>query len=285
MYIYLDNAATSHPKPESVYRRVEHVLRDLSANPGRSGHRLAIEADRVVFEARESIARLFNIRHPDRIVFTQNATCAINLALRGLLQPGDHCVTTDMEHNSVVRPLRHLAQLGVDVVKVRATPEGCISPGDISSAIDCRTRLVSVTHASNVIGTITPIAGIIAEAHRKDVPVLVDASQTAGSVPIDVEALGLDLLACPGHKGLLGPQGTGFLYISPKIQLSPLVHGGSGSRSDLDRMPDFLPDRFEAGTLNTPGIGGLGAGAEFIVSETVDRIREHDMALCARLAE
>ena len=281
--IYIDNAATSHPKPESVYKRMDFVLRNASANPGRSGHRMAIEANRVIFESRESVARLFNIRHPERIIFTCNATAALNLALKGLLQPGDHCVTSDMEHNSMVRPLKFLSQQGVNVHRVQASREGSLDPDEISSAITCETRLIAVTHASNVIGTITPIADIIKTAHNKEVPVLIDAAQTAGSVPIDVEALDVDMLACPGHKGLFGPQGTGFLYVSPKINLNPTVFGGTGSRSDLDRMPDFLPDRYEAGTLNTPGIAGLGAGAEFISSEGIDIVRAHEKHMLSRL--
>jgi cysteine desulfurase/selenocysteine lyase len=281
--IYLDNAATSHPKPEEVYAAVDHVLRNLSANPGRSGHQMAIGADRVIFEARESIARLFGIAHPERIVFTSNATAALNLAINGLLAPGGHCITTSMEHNSVVRPLRYLEQTGVMVDKVPASREGLINAGDISRAIRPETRLIAITHASNVIGAITPLADIINAAHEKGVPVLVDAAQTAGSVPIDAGALGIDLLAAPGHKGLFGPQGTGFLYIAPNIHLRPIVFGGTGSRSDLERMPDFLPDRYEAGTLNTPGIAGLGAGVEFILREGVDNIRAHEVSLCGKL--
>ena len=283
--IYIDNAATSHPKPESVYKRMDFVLRNASANPGRSGHRMAIEANRVIFEARESVARLFNIRHPERIIFTCNATAALNLALKGLLQPGDHCVTSDMEHNSMVRPLKFLSQQGVNVHRVQASREGSLDPDEISSAITCETRLIAVTHASNVIGAISPLADIIKAAHDKEVPVLIDAAQTAGSVTIDVDALDVDMLACPGHKGLFGPQGTGFLYVSPKINLNPTVFGGTGSRSDLDRMPDFLPDRYEAGTLNTPGIAGLGAGAEFIASEGVEAIRAHEKRMLSRLIE
>ena len=283
--IYLDNAATSHPKPESVYKRIDFVLRNASANPGRSGHRMAIEANRVIFESRESIARLFNIGHPERIIFTCNATAALNLALNGLLQPGDHAITSDIEHNSIVRPLKFLSQQGVNVHRVQASREGSLDPDEISSAITCETRLIAVTHASNVIGTITPIAEIIKAAHNKEVPVLIDAAQTAGSVPIDVEALGVDMLACPGHKGLFGPQGTGFLYVSPKISLNPTVFGGTGSRSDLDRMPDFLPDRYEAGTLNTPGIAGLGTGAEFIFSKGVEAVRTHEKHILSRLMD
>jgi cysteine desulfurase / selenocysteine lyase len=277
--IYLDNAATSHPKPPSVYERVDYVLRDWSANPGRSGHAMAIEAARIIFQARESIAKLFNIADPDRIIFTPNATGALNLAILGMLRPGDHCVTSTMEHNSVIRPLHALEQRGVKVTKVAADPQ------TIAAAIDPQTRLIVVTHASNVVGTITPIAEIIALAHGRGVPVLVDAAQTAGSVPIDVAALGVDLLACPGHKGLYGPQGTGFLYIAPHVNPEPILFGGTGSRSDLESMPDFAPDRYEAGTQNTPGIAGLGAGVEFLIEHGVEQIRAHEISLVRQLMD
>lgn len=279
----MDNAATSHPKPEAVYKAVEHVLRNVSANPGRAGHRSAIEADRVIFEARETIARLFNIKHPDRIIFTPNATVALNLGLKGLLKPGDHCVTTSMEHNSVTRPLKFLSQAGVMVDKVSANTDGVIGADDIRSAMKDNTKVIALTHASNVIGTITPVAEVAEAAHAGGAYLLLDAAQTAGSVAIDVEAMGIDLLACPGHKGLYGPQGTGFLYIAPTVHLRPLIFGGTGSRSDLELMPDFLPDRYEAGTLNTPGIAGLAAGVEFILSEGVEKIRAHEVGLCRRL--
>jgi len=283
--IYLDNAATSHPKPPAVYERVDYVLRDCSANPGRSGHAMAIEAARIIFEARESIAQLFNISDPDRIIFTPNATGALNLAMLGMLKPGDRCVTTTMEHNSVVRPLHALSEKGVTAAKVGAALDGSIDPRAIAAAIDARTRLVVVTHASNVVGTISPIAEIISLAHDRGVPVLVDAAQTAGSVPIDVSALGVDLLACPGHKGLYGPQGTGFLYIAPYLNPEPILFGGTGSRSDLETMPDFAPDRYEAGTQNTPGIAGLGAGVEFLLERGVNEIRAHEVALMRRLMD
>lgn len=275
--IYLDNAATTHPKPASVYERMDAVLRNWSANPGRSGHAMAIEAARIIFQTRESIAALFRIHDPDRIVFTPNATGALNLGILGVLQPGDHCVTTNVEHNSVVRPLHALETKGVRVTRVAPTPQA------IADAICERTRLVAITHASNVIGTIHPIGEIITVAHARGVPVLVDAAQTAGCVPIDVAALGVDLLACPGHKGLLGPQGTGFLYIAPHLNVEPILFGGTGSRSDLEDMPDFAPDRYEAGTLNTPGIAGLGAGVEFLMNHGVDQIRAHELALLRQL--
>ncbi len=283
--IYLDNAATTHPKPASVYERVDSVLRNWSANPGRSGHAMAIEAARIIFQTRESIAKLFNIPDPDRIIFTPNATGALNLAMLGFLKPGDRCVTTTMEHNSVIRPLQALERKKVTVAKVAASRDGSIYAHAVAATIDRSTRLVVVTHASNVAGTISPIAEIISLAHDRGVPVLVDAAQTAGSVPIDVAALGVDLLACPGHKGLLGPQGTGFLYIAPHVNLEPILFGGTGSRSDLEDMPDFAPDRYEAGTKNTPGIAGLGAGVEFLLECGVEQVRAHEVALLRQLMD
>jgi len=283
--IYLDNAATSHPKPEQVYEAVDHALRHVSANPGRSGHAMSIEADRLIYNAREDVARLFGIRHPERIIFTPNATAALNLAIKGLVRPGGHCITTAMEHNSVTRPLRFLAGIGAQFDKVTVSPAGVLDPADVAGAIKENTKLVAITHASNVIGTVTPVREITSLAHERGVPVLLDAAQTAGAMPIDVEEMGIDLIACPGHKCLFGPQGTGFLYISPSIDLRPILFGGTGSRSDLELMPDFLPDRYEAGTLNTPGIAGLAAGARFIMEKGIENIRAHEISLIGRLIE
>lgn len=283
--IYLDNAATSHPKPGQVYAAVDYALRHVSANPGRSGHAMSIEADRLIYNAREDVARLFGIRHPERIIFTPNATAALNLAIKGLVRPGSHCITTTMEHNSVTRPLRFLAGIGARFDKVTVSPEGVLDPADVAAAIKENTRLVVITHASNVLGTVTPAAEVTRLAHARGVPVLLDAAQTAGAMPIDVEAMGIDLLACPGHKCLFGPQGTGFLYISPSIDLRPILFGGTGSRSDLELMPDFLPDRYEAGTLNTPGIAGLSAGARFIMEKGIENIRAHETGLIGGLIE
>jgi cysteine desulfurase family protein len=190
-----------------------------------------------------------------------------------------------MEHNSVIRPLHWLSQTGVTVTTVGAARDGSVDPQAIAAAITARTRLVVVTHASNVVGTIVPIAEIVSLAHDRGVPVLVDAAQTAGSLPIDVQALNVDLLACPGHKGLYGPQGSGFLYMSPHVHPEPILFGGTGSRSDLETMPDFAPDRYEAGTQNTPSIAGLGAGVEFLLRYGVEHIRAHETALLQRLLD
>ncbi len=282
--IYLDNAATSHPKPPAVVEAIRGFLVDVGANPGRSAHRLAAQASRMVFETREALARLLGVSDSRRIVFVPNATAGLNAAIRGILHPGDHVVTTSMEHNSVMRPLGHLKrERGVEVTVVRASSRGSVDPAEIGRALTTRTRLVVVNHASNVVGTVQPIAGI--RDAIGGVPLLVDAAQTAGCLPIGVEREGIDLMAFSGHKSLLGPQGTGCLYIGPRIDLPPLIRGGTGSRSESDRQPDFLPDLHEGGTLNACGIAGLGAGVRFILEQGIERIRSHEMRLFARLVE
>lgn len=281
--IYFDNAATTFPKPEEVYRKVDHILRNVGANPGRSGHRMALEANRIILDARDSVARLFNIEDSSRIVFTSNTTEALNIGIKGLLRPGDHAITSSMEHNSVVRPLKAMEKVGVECTRVRCLSEGVLDPDDVRKAIRLRTRLIAITHASNVTGSINPIREIGAIAREKGIPFLLDAAQTAGMLSIDVERDNIDMLACPGHKGLFGLQGTGFLYISPSVRLEPIKDGGTGGNSEMDTMPDTLPERFEAGTLNTPGIGGLGEGVEFVIREGVDKIRRHEANLTERL--
>jgi cysteine desulfurase/selenocysteine lyase len=267
--IYLDNAATSWPKPEAVYRAMDDFMRHIGANPGRSGHGLSIEAGRAVYETRESLATLFTIDDPTRIILTCNATEAINLVIKGLLQPGDHAITSGLEHNSVMRPLRAVEQRGVEVTVVKCSPEGILYPPHIEQAIRSNTRLVALNHASNVVGTLLPVAEVGLIARRRGVRFLVDAAQTAGCCPIDVEAMNIDLLAFSGHKGLYGPQGTGGLYIRKGIESSiePLKHGGTGSRSEFEYQPDFLPDKYESGTPNTVGLAGLGAGVRFVLNQ------------------
>ena len=280
--IYLDNAATSYPKPESVYKRIDHILRHIGGNPGRSGHRMALDASRVIFEARESAAKFFNIKDASRIAFTKNATEAINVAFKGILKPGDHVVTTSIEHNAVVRPLQRLERDGgVRVTRVKADKEGWISPGDIEKAITNNTKLVSVVHASNVFGTILPVAAIGNVCRKKGIIFMIDGAQTAGAMPIDVEALNIDIFAATGHKSLFGPQGTGFLYVREGIEPLPLVDGGTAE--DYDMLE--VPDRLESGTMNTPGIGGLGAGIEFLLKEGVENIRRHEEGLIRQILD
>jgi len=279
MTIYLDNAASSHPKTESVYRAVDEVLRKLGANPGRASHALALKAGQRITQTRQALARLLAVSDPDRIVFTSNATEAINLGLKGLLNSGDHVITSSMEHNSVIRPLRALEGQGIELSLVAANSLGQIKAGEIEKTIRKNTRLIVLTHASNVTGGILPLAEIAASVKKYDLFLMVDAAQTVGVIPISVEDLRIDLLAASGHKGLMGPQGTGFLYIGPNVSLRPLIEGGTGSQSELEIQPDFLPDRLESGTLNTPGLAGLGAGIDFILQQGVEVIRQKELSL------
>jgi len=279
--IYLDNAATSYPKPESVYQRIDHILRHIGGNPGRSGHRMALDASRVIFEARESAAKFFSIKDASRIAFTKNATEAINVAFKGILKPGDHVITTSIEHNAVVRPLKRLERDGVKVTRVKVDKEGWTLPKDIEKAITNKTKLVSVVHASNVFGALLPVAEIGSVCRKKGIIFMIDAAQTAGAMPIDIEALNVDIFAATGHKSLFGPQGTGFLYVKEGIEPLPLVDGGTAEDDDMLE----IPDRLEAGTMNTPGIGGLGAGIEFLLNEGVEKIRKHEEGLIRQILD
>jgi cysteine desulfurase / selenocysteine lyase len=281
--IYLDNAATTWPKPDIVWQAMEKMIKEMGANPGRAGHRMALSAGRVIYEARESLAKLFKINDPLQIVFTLNATESINLALKGLLVTGDHVITTSMEHNAVVRPLKVLEEKGVEISVIQANNDGIINPLDVKEAIKENTKCIVMTHASNVFGAIQPIKEVGKIAKEKGIIFMVDAAQTAGVLPIDVEEMGIDLLAFPGHKSLYGPQGTGGLYIRPGIQLVPLKEGGTGSSSEEPFQPLIMPDRYESGTPNTIGIAGLGAGVEYILKEGLINIYEHEMELTKRL--
>ncbi len=283
--IYFDNAATSWPKPPEVLVAMEHCLRKVGANPGRAGHKLALAANRLVDETRKELAALFNIRNPDRIVFGLNATEALNLAIKGMLKPGDHVVTSSMEHNSVIRPLHTLQERGIEVTKVPCDHTGAIRVEDAAAAIRPDTVAIIITHASNVTGTIMPVAEIGRLAREKGLRFIVDAAQTAGVLEIDVEAMHIDLLAFPGHKSLLGPPGTGGLYVAEGVELTPLKEGGTGSHSDVPGQPDVLPERYESGTLNTVGLAGLGAGVKFIRREGMEKIRRHEQELTRQFLE
>jgi cysteine desulfurase family protein len=284
--IYLDNAATSWPKPESVYQAMDKFLREKAGNPGRGGHSMVLAAERVIEEARVLMARLINAPEKDRIIFTLNCTDALNLGLKGLLKPGDHVITTSIEHNSVVRPLRRLEQQGVKVTNVLPCSEdGFISPEDIEGAITGETKLVMVTHASNVIGVIQPIEEYGAVVRKHGRIFMVDAAQTLGKYHIDVQASNIDLLAFSGHKGLLGPPGTGVLYLSDRVELDTLREGGTGTNSELEEQPMDLPYRYESGTPNTVGIAGLSAGLKYILGEGIERIRGHGQSLLDQLSE
>jgi len=278
--IYLDNAATSYPKPKCVIEAMHKYFEDVGANCGRSAHKQAQEASRIVFEAREGVARLIGAQDSSRIIFTSNATEALNTAILGLLKEGDEVITSSMEHNSVMRPLRFLEDSRSVVINVvQCSQEGELNPDDVRKTITSRTKLIVTTSASNVVGTIMPVREIGEIARRHDIPFLVDAAQMAGCVPLNVTTDSLDMVAFSGHKGLLGPQGTGCLYIREGIGLQPLRFGGTGSRSEFESQPDFLPDRYESGTLNTIGIAGLGAAVNYIQERGVDTIRAEGQRL------
>ena len=289
MTIYLDNAATSHPKPPQVYSAVLHALQNIGASPGRGGYGLAMEASRLLFASREAVAAFFSLTDSSRIIFTRNATEALNLAVRGTLQSGDHVVTTSMEHNSLLRPLFMLQKEGVELTVVQADAEGLVDPDAIRQAVQPNTRMVALAHVSNVTGGIQPVAQIAAIARQSGALVLLDAAQSAGCLPIDMQGWGVDLLAAPGHKGLLGPQGTGLLAVSPEVRLRPLLAGGTGSSSAQEDQPEGFPEGFEAGTHNLPGIAGLKAGIDFLVANGIAAVgareREYGSFLRRQLAQ
>ena len=285
MAVYLDNAATSWPKPETVYTAVDHFMREVGCTPGRGGHRREEEAVRVTDETRAALAQVFHASDPQGVAFTLNATQAINMALKGFLRPGDHVVTSSIEHNAMWRPLQALQRRGVRLTAVPCAPDGTMDPADVEGALRRHTRLVAMLHASNVLGTVLPIPEVAEVAHRHGALLLVDAAQTAGAYPIDMQAMGIDLLAFAGHKGTYGPHGTGGLVLSPGIELETWMEGGSGVLSRPDTMPEELPMRLEAGTQNAAGLAGLLAGVKFVLEQGVDRIRAHEMALAGRLIE
>jgi cysteine desulfurase family protein len=284
--IYFDNPATSWPKPPQVKEAMDRFMEEVGANPGRSGHFRSIEAARIVFETREALSVLFHVKDSSRIVFTLNATESINLALKGLLNPGGHVITSSMEHNSVMRPLRDLEKKGIELSVIPCSNEGMLDPKEVERKIRSNTKMVVLNHGSNVTGTLLPIKEVGFITKRHDLLFLVDAAQTAGTCPIDVEREGIDLLAFTGHKSLYGPQGTGGLVIGERIQekeMIPLKQGGTGSRSEFEDQPDFLPDCFESGTPNGVGLAGLLAGVQFVLEKGVEEIRQNEMPLIEKL--
>lgn len=283
--IYLDNAATSFPKPEGVYRAMDHFARTSLANPGRSGHRMALAAEHALDDGRHRLNRFLNGAGPDRVVFTMNGTDALNMAIKGVVNPGDHVVTTDIEHNSVSRPLTALAEAGViTLTRVHADDGGTVRPGDIAAAIQPNTRMVAMTHASNVLGTVQPVADIGAVCRAAErVLFLVDAAQTVGVAPVDVQAMHIDLLAFPGHKGLFGPTGTGVLYVGPRAKPRAWREGGTGGDSTTPTQPSSYPYHLEGGTPNVLGVVGMVAGLDFVEAETPEKLRRHEVGLCERL--
>lgn len=284
--IYLDHAATSWPKPPEVMEAMQEAMTGAAANPGRGSHQMAIEASRVLFGTRKVLAQLFHVRNPNDMIFTHNTTEALNLAMKGLLRKGDSVVATMIEHNSVRRPLEYLKRVfGIQVEYIPVNKYGELDMMRLKAAISRRPKLVVCSHSSNLLGSILPIAQIGELAHQFGAVFLVDAAQSVGCLELDVSGMNIDLLAFPGHKGLLGPQGTGGLYISPNIELEPLLHGGTGSQSEEREQPKVRPDRYEAGTPNTIGIAGLKVGVEWVLERSPQQIYQHEWELAQRIIE
>ena len=281
--VYLDYAATSAIRPPGVVEAVTEYLRDVGATPGRSGHRRALDAGRVVLRCRRALAELFGISgDPGRIAFQFNATHALNTALFGMLAPGDRVVRTQYDHNAVRRPIAALQQRGVRETVLSGCADGGIDLDEADVALQ-GARVMILPHASNVIGAVLPVAALAERAHAHGALVVLDACQTAGHVPVDVERLGVDVLAFTGHKGLLGPQGTGGLWVRDGVEIAPLLLGGTGGDSDAEGMPERLPDRLEAGSQNGPGIAGLLAGVRWLLDRGVEALHAQEAALKARL--
>jgi cysteine desulfurase/selenocysteine lyase len=284
--IYLDNGATSYPKPEEVYRFMDSFYRANGVNPGRSGYDMCIQAVEVVEETRKILTKFFNGTDPNRLVFGLNSTDALNLAIFGFLKSGDHAITTNLEHNSVLRPLYHLSkESGVEVDYVPFDEKGFVDPEAFRKLFKKNTRLVAVNHGSNVIGTIQPIREIGLMCREKGIYFLIDASQTAGKIPIDVEKDFLDVVAFTGHKSLLGPMGIGGMYVRDGVEIRHTRAGGTGVRSAVRTHLDEYPYRMEYGTGNLPGIAGLNAGIKWILDKGMDKLFEHEMKLTERLRD
>ena len=277
--IYFDNAATTFPKPKQVIDAVNDCLLNYCANPSRSAHKMALRARRAVYDTREAIAGLFNISDPFQIVFTSGATESLNLAIKGSLRKGDHVITTAMEHNSVLRPLSRLKENGVEVSIIECSKENPVDVTDIEKAIKLNTKMVICTHASNVTGTILPIEEIGRMCRRRGVLFLVDVAQSAGVLDIDVKDMNIDLLAVPGHKGLMGMQGIGILYVGERADVNPFKEGGTGSASEQIVQPITIPDKYESGTLNLPGIVSINAGISFLKKVGLCELRRHEQEL------
>lgn len=283
--IYLDNSATSYPKPKGMVAAMEECILKYCGNPGRSGHFMSMKTGEEVYHARRKIAELFNIEQAERLIFTKNTTEALNLGLTGLLKEGDHVITTSMEHNSVLRPLKSLERKGISQTVIRADRQGRIKVSDIEKTIRPSTKLIVITAASNVTGTKMPLAEIGTLARKRGILFMVDGAQGAGCMKIDVREMNIGMLAVPGHKGLLGPLGTGALYVSPQTEIAPLLAGGTGTESKSRIQPREFPDGFEAGTINAPGIIGMGFSAEFIGKIGVEVIEEYEKNLIGWLDE
>lgn len=275
--LYFDNAASSWPKPPKVAEAMMECVRLNGANPGRGSHQMAVQASRMLFETRKSLGKLLKVKNPNDISFALNTTMALNQAIFGFVKNGDHVICTNVEHNSVRRPLEYLKKhCDVQVTYIEADRTGQVQVGKFISAFQSNTTLVVCNHSSNLLGTILPIDQIAEVAKKKGAKLLVDGAQTVGILPIDVQGMGIDMLAFPGHKGLLGPQGTGGLYVASDLELDPLIMGGTGSQSESIEQPSVRPDRYEAGTQNTVGITGLNEGVKFILNEGVEAIHNKE---------
>ncbi|MSR31924.1 MAG: aminotransferase class V-fold PLP-dependent enzyme [Gemmataceae bacterium] len=282
--IYLDNAATSFPKPEPVYRALDRFAREELANPGRAGHKMALAAERALDDCRHRLNQFFHGLSPDRFVFTLNGTDALNMAFKGVLNEGDHVITTNLEHNSVSRPLRAMELNGkIALTRVTPCPEGFIDPQQVFQWLKPNTRMVAMTHASNVLGTVQPVREIGAWCRQKGILFLLDGAQTAGVLPIDIQKDGIDLLACPGHKSLFGPTGTGFLYAGERTTVRPWREGGTGGDSSSETQPKELPYFLEGGTPNVLGVAGLAAGLAWVVEQGLENIHLREMTLVKQL--
>ena len=283
--IYFDNGATSFPKPLAMIRAMEDCLLNYCGNPGRSGHYLSIKTGEEVYKVRRTLANLIGSETPERIVFTKNTTEALNLGIKGLLKSGDHVVTSSVEHNSVYRPLKALERKGVTHSIVRAEKDSTLNPLSIEKAIRPNTKLMVVTAATNTTGAKMPLAELSRIARKKGIIFMVDGAQGLGNMPINVKDIGIDLLAAPGHKGLLGPQGTGFLYVNPSFSLESLIEGGTGTDSKNRLQPGEFPDGYEAGTVNAPSIIGLGQSAAFVEKIGAEVIGQYEEELISLLEE
>ncbi len=278
--IYLDHAATSFPKPPEVSQALFYALEQASANPGRGSHRMAVQASRELFQCRKTLSKLLDVHNPVDIAFTANTTVALNMAIQGYLEAGDHVISTMTEHNSVRRPLEALKRsIGIEVTYIAVDAQGEINLAEVNQAFTPRTRLLVCNHSSNLLGSILPIAELSSIAHDHGAKILVDIAQSAGHIPVHLSQWKIDMAAFPGHKGLLGPQGTGGLYIAPDMDLNPWIYGGTGSQSEEINQPNVRPDRYEAGTPNTPGIAGLQAGARYVLERSVTKIAEEEQIL------
>src|SRR5262245_53655316 len=279
-----DNAATSLPKPEAVYQALDAFARRDLANPGRAGHKMALAAERALDDCRHFLNQFFHGEGPERFIFTLNCTDALNMAFKGVLKAGDHVITTDLEHNSVSRPLRAMELHGmISLTRIASDKGGTVDPVAIKQAITPKTLLIAQTHASNVLGTVQPIIEIGKIAREAEVLFLVDAAQTAGVIPIDIQAMNIDLLAFPGHKSLLGPTGTGALYVGPGAIVGAWREGGTGGDSSSETQPREFPYFLEGGTPNVLGVAGLAAGLHYVVKQGLERIHAHEGELIQRL--